>query len=211
MAKITLTYYGHACFKAASESGSILFDPYEDGSVPGLKLPFNIEADTVFCSHDHHDHNARSLIRLSGKKPDFSYCELVVPHDDAKGNKRGMTKMTFVKMEGLTIAHLGDIGRLPKSDEYEILQKADIILLPCAGFYTVDSLQAKDIIEHLKTPSLKVLMHFREGATGYEVQEDIDHVMSVIPEVHRVQDTSIEIDTEAVPNETITLQPCQKR
>ena len=29
-------WIGHACFKIESKGASILFDPYEDGSVPGL-------------------------------------------------------------------------------------------------------------------------------------------------------------------------------
>ena len=34
-----LTWYGHACFRLESPDGTVVFDPYEPGSVPGLRLP----------------------------------------------------------------------------------------------------------------------------------------------------------------------------
>ena len=209
MSNIRLTYYGHSCFKAESKDGSVVFDPYENGYVPGLRVPSGLSADMVVCSHDHHDHNAASLISLSGKDNGLRCHDFLVPHDDSNGSRRGMTKVTFVEMDELVIAHLGDIGRLPDKDEYEELEKADVVLLPCAGCYTIDSAQALEIVRHLKTPSLKVLMHFREGATGYDVQEDIQHIMSVIPGVQRIKESSIEIDARNVPDEIITLIPEQ--
>ena len=54
-----LRWYGHSCFRLDfGEGGSVIFDPYAKGSVPGAELPKKPEADLVFCSHDHADHNA---------------------------------------------------------------------------------------------------------------------------------------------------------
>ena len=50
-----ITWYGHSCFKVESKEGSIVFDPYAPGKVPGLELP-KITADAVICSHGHGDH-----------------------------------------------------------------------------------------------------------------------------------------------------------
>ena len=49
--KLTITWLGHSCFKVGSGGYSVVFDPYADGKVPGLK-PLRIEADEVLCSHD---------------------------------------------------------------------------------------------------------------------------------------------------------------
>lgn len=205
VSKLTLTYYGHACFKVSSVYGTVLFDPYGDGSVPGLTLPRNLVADQVFCSHEHHDHNAAGLVHLEKQPKEVEHFEIVVPHDDANGSKRGMTNLTFVTLGDLLIAHLGDIGRMPTEEEYEVLKKADVVLLPCAGFYTIDAVQAYELIQHLKSPSLKILMHFRDKNTGYEVQEDITSIVSVIPDVHRKNVSSVEVDAAAIPDEIITL------
>ncbi len=204
---VKIEYYGHSCFRVSTEEGSVVFDPYEDGSVPGTTLAKGIEADAVYCSHDHHDHNAAGLIRLTGRKSPFPADFIIVPHDDVNGDKRGLCRMTFLEADGLTIVHFGDLGRLPEPDEYERLKKADVLLIPCAGFFTIDSAQAKEIISQMKTPSLKILMHFREGSRGYDVQETIQEVMDVIPGVERVPETSVTVDPEAVPDKIITLEP----
>lgn len=52
-------------------------------------------------------------------------------------------------------------------------------------------------------------MHFREGARGYDVQKTIPDVMQIIPDVHRLPQTEIEIDPENIPDEVITLEPLQ--
>lgn len=209
MSVINIKYYGHSCFKITTEEGSAVFDPYEDGSVPGYTLPKDIEADAVFCSHDHHDHNAAGLVRLTGRPCSFHTLSLTVPHDDANGQKRGLCRMTFLKAGGITIAHLGDLGRIPAESEYEKLREADILLLPCAGYYTIDADQTKEILSRLKTPSLKILMHFREGERGYDVQKTIFEVMQIIPDVHRLPQTEIDVDTEQIPDRVITLEPQQ--
>ena len=36
---MTLTWYGHSCFRLDTAEGSAVFDPYSPGSVPGLSLP----------------------------------------------------------------------------------------------------------------------------------------------------------------------------
>ena len=61
-----LIWNGHSCFTLATEAGTLVIDPYEDGSVPGLS-PLHLEADAVYCSHEHRDHGNRAAVALSGK------------------------------------------------------------------------------------------------------------------------------------------------
>ena len=53
-----LTWCGHSCFLLDTEQGRVVFDPYEPGYVPGLKLP-ELEAELCLCSHGHGDHIIR--------------------------------------------------------------------------------------------------------------------------------------------------------
>lgn len=209
MNNLTITYYGHSCFKVSSEKGSVVLDPYADGSVPGLTLPKNMTADAVFCSHGHEDHNAADLIRLSGKKNPFEVSFITTPHDHHEGSHRGMSRFTFLKIDGITVAHLGDLGRLPTKEEYSELAKVDVVMIPCAGYFTISSEEAAQILPRLKSPSLKILMHFRDGSSGYEVQEDIKDILKVIPGVKRLPETEITIDFEHIPDEIITMKPLQ--
>lgn len=207
MSRITIKYYGHSCFKVRSGAASVILDPYEDGSVPGTLMPRGLEADAVYCSHDHHDHNAADMVQLTGKAEPFPVSFITVPHDDVNGKKRGLCRMTFLQASGLIVAHLGDLGRLPSDEEYEQLSQADVLLIPCAGYYTIDSAQAKTILARMKSPSLKILMHFRDGMRGYDVQESIQDIMKVIPGVKRLKESEITVYSSDVLDEVITLEP----
>lgn len=209
MSTVKITYYGHSCFKVEAAGSSIVFDPYENGSVPGIKLPKGIEADLVSCSHDHADHNAAHIIKATGKKLNFNVRKIKVPHDHHNGAHRGMSDITFVELPDLTIVHLGDLGRLPTKAEYEELSKADVVLIPCAGYFTIDSKEAAEVISHLKNPSLKILMHFREGSRGYNVQETIEEVAKDIKGIHRLGQSEITVESGKIKDEIITLEPVQ--
>lgn len=209
MTKATISYYGHSCFKVEALGSSIVFDPYEDGSVPGIKLPRDIKADAVSCSHQHGDHNAAHLIDVTGKLLNFDVKKITVPHDHHNGAHRGLSDITFLNLPGLTIVHLGDLGRLPTDEEYKKLNTADVILIPCAGYFTITSKEANEIISHLKHPSLKILMHFRDGNRGYDVQESINDIQKDIKNVKRLHETEITVDSDNIPDEIITLEPKQ--
>lgn len=209
MTKATITYYGHSCFKVEALGSSIVFDPYENGSVPGIKLPHGINADAVSCSHEHGDHNAAHLINVSGKKLNFEVSKITVPHDHHNGAHRGLSDITFLHLPDLTIVHLGDLGRLPTKAEYDEIKKADVILMPCAGYFTITSKEAAEIITHLKHPSLKILMHFREGSRGYDVQQTIDDIAKDIHGIKRLNESVITVESGSIPDEIITLEPRQ--
>lgn len=209
MSKAIITYYGHSCFKVEANGSTIVFDPYENGSVPGTLLPRGIEADAVSCSHEHGDHNAAHLVKTTGKKLNFPLRKLTVPHDHHNGAHRGLSDITFVDLPDMTIAHLGDLGRLPTDKEYAELAKADIVLLPCAGYFTIDSKETAEVVSRLKHPCLKILMHYRDGKRGYDVQETIDEVMKDIKGVHRLDKSTITIDATAIPDEIVTMEPAQ--
>lgn len=72
-----LIWNGHSCFTLETAGGTVVVDPYLDGSVPGL-APIRLRADAVYCSHDHRDHGARELVALTGEKPDMAV-ETITP------------------------------------------------------------------------------------------------------------------------------------
>ncbi len=207
MAEISITYYGHSCFKISYEGQSVVLDPYEEDSVPGLKLPAGIKADAVYCSHDHKDHNAAHLIQTSGINP-FPLFRAAVPHDDCGGKKRGFSDITFLKVGSATIVHMGDIGREPSEEEYEALQRADVILMPVGGYYTIDAAMAAKILAKIPA-KLIILMHYRRGKAGYDVLADLDTVKNSFSGLKNLNETFITFDENTVPEETITLRPVQ--
>lgn len=208
MSEITIAYYGHSCFKVTYQNHSIVFDPYQDGSVPGLKLPDHMEADVVSCSHQHADHNAENRIHVTGRGIPFDGKKLSVPHDDANGAKRGMSDITFVQLGHVVLAHMGDIGREPTEEEYRALSKADILMIPVGGYFTIDARMAEKIMRRVQA-KLNILMHYRKGNRGYDVLADLDEIRKDIPQLEELNQNTISFDEDDIPQKTITLEPVQ--
>lgn len=100
MREIKVEWFGHSCFRIRKDGYAIVFDPYEDDNVPGLKLEI-LTANEVFTSHEHGDHNAREkvkLVKAYGETP-FQVTHLESFHDDCQGKKRGTNCITILESE----------------------------------------------------------------------------------------------------------------
>ena len=56
-----IIWYGHSCFEITGSDGTVIFDPYQEGSIPGLNK-LHLKGNLVLCSHEHDDHNARDCV-----------------------------------------------------------------------------------------------------------------------------------------------------
>lgn len=173
MDKLKIEYLGHACFRLAYGGQRIVLDPYEDGSVPGLKK-LRTEAEFVYCSHDHVDHSAAALVQLKdGGAPNFTMEELLTDHDDAGGTLRGKNIIRLFAFGALRVAHFGDLGRELTAEEAAKLRGLDCVMLPVGGYYTIDGPTAKKIVDVIK-PEAVIPMHYRSETAGYDVLDPVD-------------------------------------
>ena len=194
-----LTWFGHSCFKLESADGVIVFDPSENGRVPGYDaLPEVFEADAVLCSHGHGDHNAAGLVQLSGKAFGGKISFVDSWHDDAQGTKRGSNKIAVVETEGLKVVHMGDIGCELNGEQAAALNAPDLLMIPVGGFYTVDAKTARAIADKLGA-KIVVPMHYRSGERGYDVIATVDEFLEMSDNVRKYADGCIEVtaNTEA--------------
>ena len=127
-----LIWNGHSCFTLETAGGTVVVDPYLDGSVPGL-APIRLRADAVYCSHDHRDHGARELVALTGEKPDVAVETIHTWHDDQQGAQRGPNTIHIFQAEGLRVAHLGDLGCDLTPEQTERLTGLDALMIPVGG------------------------------------------------------------------------------
>ena len=176
MKQVTIEYFGHSCFRLTGCGQRIVLDPYEDGCVPGCP-DLRLDAELVFCSHGHHDHNAVQCVQLhTGGAPRFSVTELETDHDDAGGSKRGRNTIRVFDFDGVRIAHFGDLGRALTDVETAALRDLDCALLPVGGFFTIDAQQAAAIAEAI-APRTVIPMHYRTDTTGFDVIAALDDAL----------------------------------
>lgn len=189
-----LEWYGHSCFRLCTAEGTVVFDPYEDESVPGLE-PISLEADAVLCSHDHHDHNARGNVKLTGNEPSFSVERIPCWHDEVRGLKRGPNTIHIVEAEGMRTAHLGDLGHVLKGEKLHRLGRIDVLLIPVGGYFTIDGDEAAVVADAVGA-RIVVPMHFRRGAMGYPVISEPDVFLKHRTDVVTYGSDTIEITPE---------------
>lgn len=199
-----LTWYGHACFLLETAEGSVVFDPYEPGSVPGLKLPA-LTADLVLCSHGHHDHAWREGVRLSGRTPELRVETLDTWHDKVGGALRGPNTVHVVEAEGLRLAHLGDLGHPLTPEQVAALGRVDILLVPVGGHYTIGPESAWAQVEALG-PALTVPMHYRGKGFGYAVIGTVEPFLKLAGPVVRLDSNSF--DPAAVGKPATVVPRC---
>ena len=179
-----LTWIGHSCFRLEEDGFTILFDPYEDGSVPGL-APVREEADLVLCSHDHFDHNAADLVtlRTGGTNP-FSITEIPTYHDEKQGALRGLNVIRLLEKDGRKIVHFGDIGCDLTEEQKEMLSGADLVMIPVGGYFTVDADMAAHIVQSIEAKTV-IPMHFRDRSFGFDVIAPVDDFLRLFRNVER--------------------------
>lgn len=178
---VNVTWLGHACFRLEYGDWSVVTDPYGDGSVEGLG-PVRCRAGAVYCSHDHHDHNAVEHVALTGgaAPADFAVEIVKTAHDDCGGAKRGPNRVHIFSFGGLRVAHMGDLGHLPGEDALEKIRGCDLMLLPIGGFFTIDCAQALEVVR-LAAPRAVVPMHYRTEKFGFEVLSTPDAFIAGFP------------------------------
>ena len=130
---MTITWLGHSCFRVTCGDSIIVLDPYEPGSVPGCG-DICETADQVLCSHEHHDHNYRAGVHLTGRgEGAIQVTALPWYHDDCEGKKRGPSTIYLLEGGGVRVAHFGDVGCMPSEEIVEQLRGVDAALLPVGG------------------------------------------------------------------------------
>ncbi len=197
-----LKWLGHSCFLVEAEGYSAVFDPYQDGSVPGL-APLRVTADAVFCSHGHADHNAKELVTLTGRPFPLTVETFACYHDDKRGLLRGKNTIHVLHGEGLRAVHLGDLGHMPNEKTLAALKGADALLLPVGGHFTVDAAQAKAVADAIG-PRVVIPMHYRLGGMGYDVIGTLDAFTSLCDNVRFYDSDTFELGADT-PAQTAVM------
>ena len=180
---MNIQYYGHSCFKIttkpagrATEDIAIFFDPF-DKSV-GLRPPQG-QADIVFVSHHHFDHdNVEALkgdpvvIDTPGEYAIKGINAVGVDsfHDDKEGAEKGRNTIFTIESEEMKICHLGDLGGNLTSDQIEDME-VDILFVPIGGKFTLDGKKAAELIRKIE-PKIIIPMHYKINGSAIDVDDE---------------------------------------
>ncbi|NLU49052.1 MAG: MBL fold metallo-hydrolase [Syntrophomonadaceae bacterium] len=161
-----ITWFGHACFLIEGGGLRIVTDPF-DASV-GYEVP-GVRADVVTVSHEHYDHNAVGNVhgnpRVIRQPGEFQLDGVTIKgiptyHDRSQGKQRGKNTVYVFNLEGMSIAHLGDLGHGLTPDQVKAMGRLDVLLVPVGGTYTIDAQEAVQVVNQLQ-PRVVIPMHFK--------------------------------------------------
>ena len=221
---MTITWYGQACFRLSAKGGSssggedvrVLIDPFD--KTIGLKLP-RLNETIIAVTHDHHDHN-----NVEGASPDLpagqagtfvikgpgeyekSGVQIVGIssfHDNTRGSERGLNTIYVIKIEDITLCHLGDLGQhelLP--EQVELIGGVDILMIPVGGVYTINGKEAVDIVKQIE-PKIIIPMHYK--VPGLTVKLDGPEVFLKEIGIKPEEVESFKIAAKALPQEEMKL------
>lgn len=178
-----INWFGQSCFKIQGDKAILVTDPL--GKDYGLKMP-RLTADIVTISHNHNDHNNAEAVKgINETKPfiidrpgeyevkDTFIYGIPAFHDNQKGKERGDNIMYRIEMDGISIAHLGDLGHDLINGQIEKLEGVDILMIPVGGSYTINAKQATELISQLE-PRIVIPMHY--NLPGLKLKNKIDGI-----------------------------------
>lgn len=171
-----ISWYGLSCFRL-SERGfaSVVTDPY-DNRIAGYE-PLKLKADIVTVSHDAPGHNFVSAVKGKSHVIDGPgefeiggvFITGVQTNGQSKRNPEELRNTLYVfDFDGVTIAHLGDLSRVPTQSEIEALGAVDVALVPVGGGNGLNAAKAVEVVSLIE-PGIVIPMHYQTQASNLKL------------------------------------------
>ncbi len=161
-----IIWLGHSCFRLKSREGSIIVDPYHEDL--GLTLG-KVSADVVLVTHDHAGHNNAKAVsgfrKIVSGPGEYEVRDIMINgirtyHDNQKGELRGKNTTYLIRIDGVAVCHLGDLGHILSSSQVNEMDEVDVLLVPVGGESTIGAGEASEIIG-LIDPRIVIPMHYQ--------------------------------------------------
>lgn len=198
-----LTWYGLSCFRFTERKlTTIVTDPYDvDLGLPALKL----KAEVVTVSHQARGHN--NVEAVSGRLHTLSgpgeyeiggvfVTGISTPHE-AETTENVLYLFDY---DGLTIAHLGDMHKVPAQTQIEALEQVNILLVPVGGGNSLNAAQAAELVSMLE-PNIVIPMHYHIPGLQLPL-EGVDRFLKEMGVTEPKEESSLKILPSNLPEET---------
>ncbi len=211
-----ITWYGHSCFRLTERGmATVVTDPYDHEAAGGE--PLKLKADIVTVSHSAPGHNFTQAVK--GKSHtittpgEFEIGGVFITGVQTNGYGKRATDeprntLYVFDYNGITIAHLGDLRRVPSQTEVEALGTVHVALVPVGGSGGLNAAKAAEVVSLLE-PGIVIPMHYQTpgsliklaplskflnemGLGNVSAQESLKVSSSTIPEETHVVVLSIQ-------------------
>ena len=162
-----ITWYGLSCFRLTERNmATVVTDPF-DSQVAGYE-PLKMRADIVTVSHEAAGHGFISAVkgysRLINTPGEFEIGGVFITGIQTDGygkddSDEPRNTLYVFDYEGVTVAHLGDLRRVPSQTEIEAMGTVHIALVPVGGGGGLNAAKAAEVVSLLE-PGFVIPMHY---------------------------------------------------
>lgn len=171
-----ITWYGLSCFRLTERNlATVVTDPF-DSQVAGYE-PLKLRADILTVSHEAPGHSYTSGVKgyshLINTPGEFEIGGVFITGIQTNGNDKHeaaepRNTLYVFDYEGVTVAHLGDLSRVPSQTEIEALGTVHIALVPVGGGGGLNAAKAAEVVSLLE-PGFVIPMHYGTSACNLKL------------------------------------------
>lgn len=205
-----ITWYGLSCFRLTDRGQTtVVTDPYNGNlGLPALKL----RGDVVTMSHDAPGHNEESAVSnrkhsLTGPG-EYEIGGVFITGIATNRSEKTPNNILFLfDYGGVTIAHLGDMAKVPTQTQIEALEEVNVLLVPVGGGNSLNAAQAAELVSMLE-PNIVVPMHYKIPSLKLDL-EDVERFLKEMGVTKPEAETSLKVTSSSVPEEpqVVLLEP----
>jgi L-ascorbate metabolism protein UlaG (beta-lactamase superfamily) len=185
---------------------SVVTDPY-DSKVVGY-APLKLRANIVTISHDTPGHNHTSVVK---SKPhiirgpgEYEIGDVFITAVRTNGNSRRKNELYntlyVFDYNGTTVAHLGDLRRMPHQAQIEALGSVNVALVPVGGEGGLTSAKAAEVVSLIE-PGVVIPMCYHTPDSKLKL-DSVDKFLKEmgVSDVEPLE--SLKVSRTSVPDET---------
>jgi L-ascorbate metabolism protein UlaG (beta-lactamase superfamily) len=171
-----ITWHGLSCFRLTERGlATVVTDPYDHKAV-GFE-PLKLHGEIVTVSHDAPGHNFITSVkghsRVITGPGEFEIGGVFITGVQTNKNSKSLTKelrntLYVFDYDGVTVAHLGDVQRVPGQTEIENLGGVNVVLVPVGGGGGLNASKAAEIVSLLE-PGFVIPMHYKVPESSLEL------------------------------------------
>ncbi len=208
-----IVWYGHYCFRLSQRGlATVVADPF-DARVVGYK-PIKTRADVVTVSapgpEQGHVKGIRGVKKVLDAPGEYEIggvfiIGLAIPSPKAQAG-RGLA--FIYEYEGLTVAHLGGLRKVPTQRELEVLGPVDVALVPVGGEKNgLTPAKAVEVLSLLE-PSIIVPMAYKTPHTPLKLTP-LERFLKLVGETSPRRAETLKVTRSSLPSEpqVVVLEP----
>jgi L-ascorbate metabolism protein UlaG (beta-lactamase superfamily) len=206
--RMEIIWYGHSCLRIMERGmATVVTDPYDSQST-GYE-PLKLKGDIVTVSHDSPGHNqinavkGRSHVITGPGEFEIGGVFITGVQTNGRGKRtpdEPRNTLYVFDFDGVTVAHLGDLRRVPSQTEIEALGEVHVALMPVGGGGGLNAAKAAEMVSLLE-PGIVIPMHYHTSAAKIKLAP-LSKFLKEMGVGDIKPEPSIKVSRTTIPSET---------